>query len=109
MLGDGPALLGMPDTELQGILKIKHEVVGGQQAERKFDSQTIKPSGAQNCKESTDQDIRSDNAGVINANLNMPDYFRSSTDREAEKWVSQVLMQRIHNEFSDFFFRNWVF
>ena len=39
--GDSPALLGMSDTELLGILKIICEVVEGQHANRKFDSQTI--------------------------------------------------------------------
>ena len=34
-------LLGMPHIELLDIVKVMCEVVGGQQADRKFDSQTI--------------------------------------------------------------------
>ena len=36
---DNSALLGIPDIKLLDILKIKCEVVGDQQADRKFNSQ----------------------------------------------------------------------
>ena len=52
---DGPLLLGMLDMELLGILKITCDVVGGQQAGRKFDSQTMEPSSALSCKVNTDK------------------------------------------------------
>ena len=81
------------------------EVLGGQQAGMKFDPQPIKPSSTPSCKANTDGEIRSDNVDVINANANMPDYFRSSTDREVDKGVSWALTQRIHSEFSDVFFQ----
>ena len=68
------------------------EVVEGQQADRKFDSQTIKLSSTPRCNANTDQEINSDNVDVINANLNTQDYYRSSTDREADKRPSWVLM-----------------
>ena len=48
--GDGPALQGMLDIELLVILKIMCEVVGGQQEDRKFYSQRIKPTSTPNCK-----------------------------------------------------------
>ena len=51
--GDGPALLGVSDTELLCILKIMCEVVEGQQVNNKFDSQTMKPSSAPDCKANT--------------------------------------------------------
>ena len=38
---------------------------------------------------------------VMIMNSNMPDYFRSSTDRKADKRERKLIMQRIHNEFSD--------
>ena len=41
--GDGPALLGMPEIELLDILKTMCTVVEYQQADRTFDSQTMKP------------------------------------------------------------------
>ena len=40
--GDGSALLGIPYLELLGILNIMHDVVEGQQGDRKFNSQTVK-------------------------------------------------------------------
>ena len=48
--GDGQTWLGMPDIELLGILKMVYEVVGGQQADGKFDSQTIQPSSGPSYK-----------------------------------------------------------
>ena len=45
--GDSPALLGMPDIELLAILKIMCDLVGDQQANRKFDSDN---GTAQHCK-----------------------------------------------------------
>ena len=78
------------------------DVVEGQQADRKFNSLTMELSSALSCKANTDWESRSDDTDVININSNMPDYFRSSTDREANKRPSQLIMQRIQNELSDF-------
>ena len=78
--GDGPTLLGLPDIELLGTLKITCNVVEGQQAGRKFDSQTTKPTAVLNCEIHTGEDCRSDNMGIININPNMADCFRSSAN-----------------------------
>ena len=43
--GDGPALLGMPDTEVLGILKIICEIINGQYAGMKFNSKITQPTG----------------------------------------------------------------
>ena len=45
-----------------------------------------------------------DNEDVNDANSNKPDYFRSSINRAAHKRANQVLMNKIHNEFSYIFF-----
>ena len=79
---DGPALLGMPDIELLGILKIMSEEEEGQQAARKFNSQTIKQPSAPSCTANIDRKIRSNNADVINVNTSMQDYFRSSSEKQ---------------------------
>ena len=55
------------------------------------------PSSGSRCKGSMDQ---RDNAGAVDANSNMSDYF--SINRAADKRASQVLTQEIHNEFSNF-------
>ena len=52
----GPVLLGMPDIELLVILKLMSEVVGGQHADRKFNSQIVQLSNSPSCKAITDQD-----------------------------------------------------
>ena len=65
---DTLALLGMPDIELLGILKIVCEAVGGQEEDRKCNSETIKMSSSASCKENTDWKIRSGNVDVIDVN-----------------------------------------
>ena len=77
--------------------------VDDQQADRKFHSQTMELFSARNCKANTDQESRSDNVDVINTNSNMPDYLKSSTDREADTRASWLITQRIHNEIIDVF------
>ena len=99
--GDSPALLGMPDIELLGILKIICEVVKGPQTDRKFHSQRMTPSSTLTIKTNTGQEIRSYNEDVINTISNMPDYFRFSTDKETDKRANQLITQRIQNEFSN--------
>ena len=85
VLEDSPGLLGMPDIELLGILKIMFDVVEGQQADRKFDSQSVEPSSTLGYRANTDRESRSNNVDVINSNSNFPDYFGSNADREANK------------------------
>ena len=47
--GDGPVLLGMPETELLGIPKIACELVENQPVGMKYDSQIMEPTGFLNC------------------------------------------------------------
>ena len=46
---------------------------------------------------------------VINNNPNMPDYFMSSINREADKRTSQLIAQKVYNKLSDFFSGNGCF
>ena len=101
MPGDIPALLGTLDIELLGILKITCELVGHQQADRWFDSQTIQPSNGSICKETKTARSR-DNVDVVDTNPNTSYYFRSSINRAADKRGSQALIQKLHNEFNIF-------
>ena len=91
----------MPDIELLGILMITCELVGDQQADRKFDCQTALPSNGSSSKANTGQWLKTDNTDVVNASSTMPDSFRSRNNRTADKRASQALMQKIHSEFSD--------
>ena len=74
-----------------------HEVVGDQQADRKFDLQRIQTSSGSSCGVNKTQQIKTDNMDVNDTNSNMQDYLRSSINRAADKWASQVLTQKIHN------------
>ena len=88
---DGAVLLGRPDIKLLDILKITCEVMGDQQADRKFDSQTIQQSNNPSCKTNKTQQIRADNENADNVNSNMLDCFRSSTNRAADKGQARNL------------------
>ena len=65
--GDGSALLGMPDTELFSILKIMCDVIEGQKADMKCDSQTREPSSTLSYKANTVRKSRAGNGDVINS------------------------------------------
>ena len=97
------ALLGIPEIELHDKLKIMCDVIEGQHTDRKFDPQTMKPPCPLSCKANTDVEYKSDNADVVNNVPNMADYFRLSINREADKKASQLIMQKIHNIFSNVF------
>ena len=98
--GDGPALFGMPDIVLLGILKITCEVTDSQQTGNKFDSQIMQPIGIPKCKAHMAEDHRADSRNTNHSNVNSLDYFRSSANIWADKKASSIIMQRIHNEFS---------
>ena len=87
-------LLGLPDIKLLDILKIICGVMGDQQADRKFDSQTIHPSNGSSCKANKAQQIMTNNVDVNDANSIMSDYFRSIINRAADKRANQVLMHK---------------
>ena len=79
------------------------EVEGSKPADRMYDSQTIQPFNAPSCKANTDQEIKSNNVDAIDANSNMPEYFRPRMDRVADKSAGQILIQRILYKFNDIF------
>ena len=66
---------------------------------RKFNSQTKEESGASERRTNS----TNSNVGAANNCLNIPDYFRSSTNKETDKTVRRLLITKIHNEFSDIF------
>ena len=94
--------------ELLYILKIICEVMGDPHEHGKFNSQTMQASNDPSCKANKVQEIKADNADVNDANVNMPDYFRSNINRATDIRTHWVLINKIHNEFSDFF-RNEIF
>ena len=49
-----------------------YEVMGSQQADRKYDSQTIQLSSVPRCKASNDKKVKSDNMDAVDPNSNMP-------------------------------------
>ena len=42
-----------------------------------------------------------DKIGMFDDKINMPDYFRPSANKAADKRASEVLTNKIHNEFSN--------
>ena len=82
--GEGQALLGIPDIEFLGKLKMMCDVIESQEADRKCNSQTMEPSSTPCCKANTETKFRSDNVDAINSNSKVPDSFRCITNREAD-------------------------
>ena len=101
--GESPVLLGIPEKELLGILKIMCEVTGDPHNRRMLNSQTMQAPNGPSCKANKGQQIKKDNVDLNDLNSNMLDYFRSSINRPGDKRATQALINKIHNEFSDFF------
>ena len=59
--------------------------MGGQQAERKFDFQTIQPFNSSSSKANKAEQTKTDNVNVNDVNSHMPDYFRPSMNKEGDK------------------------
>ena len=78
------------------VVSIPHE-------SRKFDSQTIEASNSPNCRTNKTPQNETDKVGAPENNTNMPNYFRSNTNKAADKGTSKVLTNKIHNELSNVF------
>ena len=63
--------------------------------------QTIEMSNSPNYRTNESLQIEGDNVGMHDGKLNLPDYFKSSTNKVADNRASEVLRNKIHNEFSD--------
>ena len=55
---------------------------------RKLNSQTIETSNNPSCRTNEALEIKKDRADVHDEKINMPDYFRSSTSKVADKRAS---------------------
>ena len=62
--GHSPALLDMPDIKLLDLVKILHEGVGDQQADRKFNFQIIQPCKGLSCKANKGKKIKTHDSDV---------------------------------------------
>ena len=74
-----------------------------------FNSKAKQITNSPSYRANNAQQIKADKVNANDTNSHMPDYFRSSINRAVDKGVSQVLIEKIHNEFSDVFFRDWLF
>ena len=79
------------------------EVIGDPHESRKFNLQTIEASNSPNCRTNRALQNKTHKVDANDTNANMPDYFRSSSNRAADKRTSEVLTTKIHNGFSDVF------
>ena len=101
--GDSPIMLGMPDIELLNILRITCDTIGGYHESRKFNSQTVETSDSPDCRIKEAPQFITDKEDMHAGKRNMSDYFRLITDRVEDKRASELLINKIHNEFSDLF------
>ena len=54
-------------------------------------------------KANASQWIKTNNADVVDTNSNMPDYFRSGSNRVSRQKIKPGINTKMHNEFSDVF------
>ena len=102
MPGDGPVLLMMPDIELLDRLKITCELIGDPHESSNFNLQTIETFSSPSCRANKALQIKTDKVDANDTNANIPDYFRSSSNRDADKRASEVFTNKIYHEFSIF-------
>ena len=81
------------------MLKITCEVLDQQQVGKKFDMQMKKASGVLGNRTTS---TSTSNLGTKNYCINIPVYFRSSANKEADKKESRLLTTKIHSGFSEF-------
>ena len=102
MLQNGLTMLGRPEIKLLNILKIMCVVIGSLHESRKFDSETTEALNNPSCRTNKAPHIKTYKLDANDINANMPDYFRSSINSR-KKRASEVLMNKIHIEFSHAF------
>ena len=88
---DGPALLGMLDINLLSILGTMCDITGEPHESRKFDLQTIVASNISSWRTSKAPQTETDKVGMCDVTINILNYFRSITNKPADKRASKVL------------------
>ena len=86
---NSPALLWMLDIELLNVLKIMCKVIDNPHESRKFDSKTVEASDSPSCRTNKATKDETDKVDAHDKHVNMPDYFRSSTNRVADKKLAR--------------------
>ena len=94
----------MTDIELLNVLNIMCKVICDPHENMKLPSQTIETSNIPSLRTNRALQSKKHKMDVHDNNANIPDYFRSSTNRAADKNVSNM----IHNEFRNVFFSDLV-
>ena len=96
---DSPSLLGMWDIELLNILKIMSEVISDPHESRKFDSQAIKEYNSPSHRTNRAPECKTDKRGHAWWQCKHTSVFQVQHKQSSRQ-------KRIHNEFSDVFFRH---
>ena len=78
-------------------------MIGEPNKTRKFDTQTIEISKSPSCRTNEAPCNETDKVGMHDGKINMPDYFRSSTNQAVDIRACEVFTNQIHNEFNYFF------
>ena len=100
---DCPELLGIPAIELPSLLKITCGIISGPPESKKFYSQTMEMSDSPNCRTKKDLQVNEDREDVYDGKRKIPDYFKSSANRVADKRTGEVLTNKIHKSQVIFF------
>ena len=105
---NAPALHGIPDIEMLSV-RIACNIIGEPHESRMFDSQMIETTNSPSCRRNEPLQMIKDEVGMYDGKINMPDCFRSSTNKASDKTASGVLTNKFPNEFSEPFYRHKFF
>ena len=115
MPGDGPALLGMPDVELFGIIRAMSDQIYNKTTDRKFDSKSGMQQKNQSCKANRHPQSQMQITQVVTkptypvililvqTKLICQIIFHSSDHKEDKRLNKTIIKSRTHNEFNDLF------
>ena len=90
----------MPDIELLSILRIMCDVIAEPHESQKLNSHTREVPNIPICRKNKAMWNETGRVSIHDCKINLPDYFRSITNKAEDKKASKVLTNKIHNEFS---------
>ena len=103
VLGNGQALLGMPDTAALNILNLNIDSIQAQVANCRTNREQETHKVAEDCTNTNTAGIIKQKSNGQNQSTKLTNYFYSSKDLEADKRWSDNMTQKIYNTYGNVF------
>ena len=104
VLGNGQALLGMPDTAVLNILNLNIDSIQAQVMNCRTNREQETHKVGESCTNTSTAGISKQKTNGQNQSTKSINYFYSSKDPEADKRQSIEMTQKIHNTYMAMFF-----